>query len=470
MSKFHTTVSRRDFMKGLGLAGAGLGAAAATAPVFHDLDEVTASPRSIQKHPWFVKELEHEKPTVEIDWGVYGGGGRLDRTRQVSGRRYPLSATSSAVAKINATAAAARQKDADGWREQWMKNKFPTYKGETLRDDAVTNSINRLNYGSFLGELDNVRRNIGEPMEIDAPDVKWTGTPEENLRTMWTAARFFGAATIGVVEMTSVTKKLVNKCSSGGTPINFKDVPAATSSSSEIVVPNQNKYMLFFATLESHQARVAPAGTLSGYEHYSHVERKIHYFLGRLGYQHNNVSSYTQSNAWGTFAGVTEHSRACMIGTSYKYGNMFRGMHRILTDFPMAPTAPYDAGIARFCKDCVTCADSCPWEAMPTGDASWDHELPEEETLLNYTPGYKGWRLYNLKCIRCKNCHTACPFNSYNDAMIHGIVRATAATIPLLNGFMANMHTAFGYGTKNPVDFWERDDMSMGRFDADWVK
>ena len=31
MSKFHSVVSRRDFMKGLGLAGAGLGAAAATA-------------------------------------------------------------------------------------------------------------------------------------------------------------------------------------------------------------------------------------------------------------------------------------------------------------------------------------------------------------------------------------------------------------------------------------------------------
>jgi hypothetical protein len=35
MSKFHSTVSRRTFMKGLGLAGAGLGTAAATAPVFH---------------------------------------------------------------------------------------------------------------------------------------------------------------------------------------------------------------------------------------------------------------------------------------------------------------------------------------------------------------------------------------------------------------------------------------------------
>jgi len=41
MSKFHSIVSRRQFMKGLGLTGAGIGAAALTAPMFHDLDEVS---------------------------------------------------------------------------------------------------------------------------------------------------------------------------------------------------------------------------------------------------------------------------------------------------------------------------------------------------------------------------------------------------------------------------------------------
>ena len=468
MSKFHTTVSRRDFMKGLGLAGAGLGATAATAPVFHDLDELTSSPRSIQKHPWYVKERNLEDPTVEIDWNVYGDGGRLDRTRQVSGRRYPLSATSSAVAKINATAAAARERKDAGRNEEWMKEKFPTYPGETVRDYALVNSINRLGNGNFLGEMDDARRS-DRKVNIPTPDIKWTGTPEENLRTMWSAARFFGAATIGVVEITSKTKRLVHRNSSGGTPINFKDVDEASSSSDEIVIPNKNKYLLFYSTLEAAQARVAPARNLSGYEHYSHVDRHIHYFLGALGYQHNSVSSYTNSVPWGAFAGVIESSRACMIGTSYKYGNMFRGMHRILTDFPMAPTHPYDAGIARFCQSCKTCAEACPYDAMPLGDARWDHELPEEETLKNYTPGFKGWRLFNLKCIRCKNCHTSCPFNAYDAASAHGLIRAVSANIGIFNGFFATMHRTFGYGTKNPVDWWEAD-QPMGRFDADWVK
>ena len=51
MSKQHSTVSRRDFMKGLGLAGAGLGAAAAATPVFKDLDQLAAT------HPSYIRRL-----------------------------------------------------------------------------------------------------------------------------------------------------------------------------------------------------------------------------------------------------------------------------------------------------------------------------------------------------------------------------------------------------------------------------
>ena len=69
MSKFHTTVSRRTFMKGLGLAGAGLGAAAATAPVFHDLDEVIAAPQSNFKRPWYIK-TGLDNPTSGVDWSA----------------------------------------------------------------------------------------------------------------------------------------------------------------------------------------------------------------------------------------------------------------------------------------------------------------------------------------------------------------------------------------------------------------
>lgn len=58
MHSFHSTVSRRDFMKTLGLASAGIGATAAISPVFHDMDEVIASPTAGWKRAWFVKEVD----------------------------------------------------------------------------------------------------------------------------------------------------------------------------------------------------------------------------------------------------------------------------------------------------------------------------------------------------------------------------------------------------------------------------
>jgi hypothetical protein len=58
-------------MKGIGLAGAGLGAAAAASPIFHDLDDmVSAAPAYSKIHPWWVKERELKDVTFEIDWNV----------------------------------------------------------------------------------------------------------------------------------------------------------------------------------------------------------------------------------------------------------------------------------------------------------------------------------------------------------------------------------------------------------------
>ncbi|PKH47499.1 reductive dehalogenase, partial [Dehalococcoides mccartyi] len=78
MPNFHSIVSRRDFVKALGLTGAGLGTAAAATPVFQDLDDVTASPSAEWKRPWWVKNREIDDPTTEIDWDMmYRSDGRM---------------------------------------------------------------------------------------------------------------------------------------------------------------------------------------------------------------------------------------------------------------------------------------------------------------------------------------------------------------------------------------------------------
>ena len=47
-------------------------------------------------------------------------------------------------------------------------------------------------------------------------------------------------------------------------------------------------------------------------------------------------------------------------------------------------------------------------------------------------------------------------FNSMgNQTFVHTLVKATAATTPIFNGFFASMESTFGYGFKDPDSWWD---------------
>jgi len=56
MRNYHSTLSRREFLKALGLGGIGLGAAAMAPLAFRDMDEVINSPQAVWKRPSWVKK------------------------------------------------------------------------------------------------------------------------------------------------------------------------------------------------------------------------------------------------------------------------------------------------------------------------------------------------------------------------------------------------------------------------------
>ena len=249
MSKFHSTVTRRDFMKGLGLAGAGLGAAAAAAPVYHDLDEAMAAPSASQKREWFIKELEFEKPTLEIDWDIYQ---RFDQRETVFGAGFVKALGQTEVSRLGQLR---RDREA-----QHMIDNTPGY---TLRDRAMYQSVHREGISaSFLGDKrSRTPQDWGDRADPQLTVPKWNGTKEENSRMIRSVLKFRGAALVGFVELTANTKKLLFSPESRGQTYEFEDVDEASVDGGKHVIPNKAQWLISYAVPESEElVRRMPTG------------------------------------------------------------------------------------------------------------------------------------------------------------------------------------------------------------------
>jgi hypothetical protein len=117
-----------------------LGAAAATAPVFHDLDEVIASPQANWKRPWYVREVD--QPTVELDWAQIKRYSENDNLRGTHKQEYmdtylprEEQDARSALKKVKET--------------EWLTAGRPGY---NVRDNALSGSAGKGSVGwGFLG-------------------------------------------------------------------------------------------------------------------------------------------------------------------------------------------------------------------------------------------------------------------------------------------------------------------------------
>jgi reductive dehalogenase len=164
---------------------------------------------------------------------------------------------------------------------------------------------------------------------------------------------------------------------------------------------------------------------------------------------------------FGVFAGIVEQGRASHA-CSPDYGNMIRYCDFAVTDMPLAATRPIDAGVVNFCKSCKRCAENCPSKAL-----SLDTEQTWDTVDSANNPGHQCWPMNWTACndfggpFDCVNCHTICPFNHPEDAIIHPVIRATAATTTLFNGFFAEMDKVMGYSDQRSDEehlaWWSRN-------------
>lgn len=456
MSKHYPTVSRRDFLKLLGLGGvglgasAGLGAAAVSAPVFHDLDELMASPVAEFKRPWWIKEVD--RPTCEIDWSIMK---RFDyhEVMWAAGLKKALGPEEfDRVFRIGRES-----------RVKWLKENRPGY---TLKDVALHDALNWTPV-SFLG-----------PQTSPTPEglgvSRYEGTPEENARMVRAFLRLHGASQVAFVELdTNTTEKLIYAYDTGfganqGPRLDILDVDQPEEGEGYRVIPKKARWVIVYAMRMSDELmKRAPTqiGNRAAYYMYNLktlLQGQLQNFLRTLGYMALGEASLFNAlgvaPGFAVLAGMGELSRTGHVLTP-EYGLRQR-IFKVITDLPLAPGKPIDAGMNKFCYTCKKCADYCPPKALSQATEpyweTWDKPY--------LSPGVKAWYFPHEKCNAywrqigdCSICYGVCVFSKKREASYHDVFRWTVATNPVLNRFWRKADDFFfGSGLREDTEkFWE---------------
>ncbi len=490
MIKFHSTISRRDFMKAIGLAGVGVGTAALANPAFHDLDEVASvSSRGKVNRPWWVKEREALDSTTPVDWDVYKRYDGALNDVPFLGQMPPEEAKKLTDETGMMGLFETLQKDqgitsqflkfpkwAPGTRQiEHMKKNTPGY---GVREFAFGNGLvtwpSKLlePHGMYMGDS-RVMSRIWSPQELGVP--RWEGTPEENAALMRTVIRTLGGSTIGFVPLDDKTRRFINTrpIADPGMHVEFEDVDkpylkyaGKDNSESKFVIPYSFKTAITFSWQMSKEIMRVPGihtaqqsgGTCIQIDVARH---QLLQFLKALGW--GGASTDAIGNhlfpPFGVMGGLGEMGRMTMVITPER-GPQVRATSCVFTDLPLAYDKPIDFGARRFCLSCKKCAEICPKGAISKEtDPSWEitakyDKYVKPETFNN--AGLETWYLDHNKCYQgwkeslsgyCGLCQPNCTFSKFDEASIHQVILSTSSATPVFNGFFRKMDDLFGYGS-----------------------
>jgi len=291
--------------------------------------------------------------------------------------------------------------------------------------------------------------------------ANWTGTPEEATNMLRAAAHGLGCDRIGVMELTANTRKMFQP-----NRVRLENVDLYYLDKGVDVLPNKCQWLIAYRVGQSTEMTKRGdtqqnTGSGMGYSFGPILQTCLQRFIKSLGYQAiAGPGGVNSSNVGlGALTGTGELSRIGMQLT-YEYGMMIRYTPGIVTDLPLAPTRPIDAGLFRFCKTCKLCGMHCNevngWTPINMDDEpTW--EVPGPSNRI----GVKKYPMQWGRCIFCPYCMANCPWGTHNMSNIHEIVKVIAATTPIFNSFFFNMEYAFGYGMHDSPelceDWWNRN-------------
>jgi epoxyqueuosine reductase len=440
-------------MKKLGLNG------------FHDLDEVMASPKAEWKRPWWVRSVD--RPTVQIDW---------DRIERFDARRHLVPNLKQYTGDTEF------QRLEELRKENCNKWILDGRRGYTLRDYALSMAVRTGAVdSSFIGHWQNAGGSghgwqMFSPEELGVP--RWEARPEENSRMIRAFARFAGASQVGFLELDEHTRKLIYAFDEiDGKKLEFEDVDKAYETKDKRVLPNKAAWIIVFSVQMSRETMkrttgaaptpISVAATYQAYARSRFIIDQLQTFLHMIGYQGLMGPSWNAlgiAPALGVMAGLGELSRLNRMVTP-EYGPMQR-IFKMVTDLPLAPTRPIDAGIMRFCRTCKICANACPTKTL-----SMDTEPSWEVKGLWNNPGLRAYYDNSPKCaaywwkstVSCSTCISSCPFGKQDGSFIHQVVAATIAGTPTLNGFFTRVSGVLDTNRPKDPDTWWNQNLPPNR-------
>lgn len=442
-------ISRREFLKGMGMTGLGAGIAGTVGMAAAGDALGTPMSGGVHRRPWWVRQVD--EPTTGIDWDLME---RMDATQTLQ----PEGLGRYATAAENARMRSLRQ-------ENEMRRILRNEPGYSLKDDALQRA--------FQSARNAQHRSFAGPQAALRPEdrglARWEATPEENTRMLKVALQQMGAATVGVVHLDERTRKLIYSRDPDGKLLVFEDVETGYEDEERRVIPYRAEWVVVYAAqmsdiaLKRAPTKIAQMATTEAYQRGLMIQNNVQEFLRGLGYQGLGeavLNGLGIGPAFAVMGGLGELSRLNRVITP-EYGPMVR-LFKLITDLPLEPDKPIDAGIAQFCKTCKKCAEACPPSAL-----SFETEPGWEPVGGWGNPGHQAWFEDAIRCKRywneelgtnCGICFAVCPFSKRNMSFMHDLVRMQIAMAPALNEITRNMDDAFGYGVqKNPDAWWSYD-------------
>jgi len=449
-----TNLTRREFIKELGK----LGAAASVMPMVAAGESMEMENEAFpMKRPGWIKELD--EPLVEVDWNQVERYNERHTTR----RGFNLYVSQERIDQLGDLSDALLQKN--------LENNVPGY---TLKDRALQRGVRQGSASrSFIGDP----KASKTPEELGVPN--WEGSPEDAAQMVTAALRHMGAATVGFVNLeTDSTEKLIYSVDPDGKEMRIEDVdqPEEPEGGDYRVIPKKARTAIVY-TVQMSTETLMRAPTVLGslttsltYTRSANIQARLQGFLRGLGYMGLGESSTNAlgiSPALAIYAGLGELSRYNRLITP-EYGPMVR-VFKLLTDLPIAPTKPIDAGLWKFCHECKKCADGCPGKAL-----SFDDE-PTWETRGGWNnPGHKAFFEDSVLCrfyqrtstgTNCGLCFSVCPFARKNLASYTKVRSWIAGVAPAFDGTLKTMDDLlytpipleFGKPQKDPELWWTQN-------------